>query len=109
MELATPNTFVSERALRNLREGGDRVPSFGATGSFGGVFAPFLNIEGGRNVCMLIRERRLGAVEDDPAWLVDWLADLWWRIWRLASSAAENAGGDSSRWLDKRSVRIVQR
>ena len=67
---ATTSIFVNERAFRSFLRGGDRVKSFMPIGIFGGVLLPFLNIDGGRNACILMRERRLGDL------LVDWLGHL---------------------------------
>jgi len=57
-------------AVELTRSGMDRVflSFFGATaavGGFPGGIGPFLNMDGGRNECMLIRERRFALGEVD--------------------------------------------
>ena len=49
-----------DRVFLSLRTGGDRLPSWLEDGDLGGACAwPFLNMAGGRNELMLMRERRL--------------------------------------------------
>lgn len=60
---------------------------------FPGAIGPFLNIDGGRNDCMLIRERRFAFGELDGSLEC---------VIRSSTSAAEAAGAKSSRRLQTR-------
>jgi hypothetical protein len=74
--------------LRNLREGAAVVRGLVAR-------LPFLNIDGGSNMCMLIRERRLDRGGFESSFVGEDLGCAR----RSSARAADAAGAESSRWL----------
>ena len=98
-----------ERVLRNLRTGGERLPSW-VEGDFGGVCTtPFLNMTGGKKECTLIRGRRCFPCDTELCEYVEEVTESipvdFTRVLLMStSSIVEAAGADISRCLGRISM-----